>query len=154
MNIIELKERENISDDIKLSRIYVQLGELLKSLKKKELTPEIIKSINGDIEELNSSSLTSNELIKLVKLKQTKIIKVVEKELKIVPKNYYRNLWLILGMSVFGIPIGVAFGSSIGNMGLLGIGLPIGMGIGIVVGSGMDKKAFKEGRQLDIEIKY
>ena len=154
MNIIELKERENISDNIKLSRIYVQLGELLKNLKKKELTPEIIKSINGDIEELNSSSLTSNELIKLVKLKQTKIIKVVEKELKIVPKNYYRNLWLILGMSVFGIPIGVAFGSSIGNMGLLGIGLPIGMGIGIVVGSGMDKKAFKEGRQLDIEIKY
>jgi len=154
MNIIELKERENISDDIKLSRIYVQLGELLKSLKKKELTPEIIKSINRDIEELNSSSLTSNELIKLVKLKQTKIIKVVEKELKIVPKNYYRNLWLILGMSVFGIPIGVTFGTSVGNMGLLGIGLPIGMGIGIVVGSGMDKKAFKEGRQLDIEIKY
>ena len=154
MNIIKLKERENISDDIKLSRIYVQLGELLKNLKKKQLTSEIVKSINGDIEELNSTSLASNELIKLVKQKQTKIIKVVEKELKIVPKNYYRNLWLILGMSAFGIPIGVAFGSSIGNMGLLGIGLPIGMGIGIVVGSGMDKKAFKEGRQLDIEIKY
>lgn len=154
MNIIELKERQNISDNIKLSRIYVQLGELLKELKNKELTPEIIKSINHDIEELNSTFLINNELRNLAKRKQTKIIKVVEKELKIVPKNYYRNLWLVVGMSAFGLPIGVAFGLSIGNIGLLGIGLPIGMGIGIAIGSGMDKKAFEEGRQLDIEIKY
>ncbi len=32
------------------------------------------------------------------------------------------------------------------------LGIPIGMGIGIAMGSGMDKKAFKEGRQLDIEV--
>jgi predicted RND superfamily exporter protein len=154
MNIIELKERQNISDDIKLNRIYVQFGELLKELAKKDLPLKIIDSINQDIEEINSTSLTNNELIKLVKLKQTKIIKIVEKELKIVPKNYYRNLWLALGLSVFGLPIGVALGLSIGNMGLLGMGLPIGMVIGIVVGTGMDKKASEEGRQLDVEIKY
>ena len=70
-----------------------------------------------------------------------------------VPKNYYRNMWLALGMSVFGLPIGVAFGASIGNMGLLGVGLPIGMAIGTLVGSQMDKKALKESRQLNIEIK-
>jgi hypothetical protein len=90
----------------------------------------------------------------LIKQKQTKIIKLLEKELKIVPKNYYRNIWLAVGMSVFGLPIGVAFGVSIGNMGLLAIGLPIGMAIGTLVGSRMDKKAFEENRQLDIEIKY
>jgi hypothetical protein len=38
-------------------------------------------------------------------------------------------------------------------MGLIGIGLPLGMSAGIAVGSQMDKKAFEEGRQLDIEIK-
>ena len=62
-------------------------------------------------------------------------------------------MWLALGMSTFGIPIGVAFGLSIGNIALLGAGLPIGMAIGLVVGSKMDKKAFEEGRQLNIELK-
>ena len=154
MNMIELKERQNISDNINLSKIYVQLAELLKELKKKQLPHKIIESVNQDIEEINSTSLTDNELRKLVKQKQTRIIKLVEKELKIVPKNYYRNLWLVVGMSAFGLPIGVVFGLSIGNMGLLALGLPIGMAIGIVVGSGMDKKASVEGRQLDVEIKY
>jgi hypothetical protein len=153
MNIIELKERQNISDNIKLNRIYVQFGELLKELRKKDLPQKIIESINLDIEELNSTSLTSNDFSKLTKHKQTKIIKVIEKELKIVPKNYYRNIWLALGMSAFGLPIGVAFGLSVGNMGLLAIGLPIGMAIGMAVGSRMDKKAFEESRQLNIEIK-
>jgi hypothetical protein len=36
---------------------------------------------------------------------------------------------MVLGMSAFGIPMGVAFGLSMGNIGLLGIGLPIGMGV-------------------------
>jgi hypothetical protein len=57
-------------------------------------------------------------------------------------------------MAGFGIPIGVAFGASLGNMAFLGIGLPIGLATGIAVGSGMDKKAFEEGRRLDVEIKY
>ena len=153
MNIIEIKERQNISDDIKLSRIYNQLGELLKELREKELPPEVIKSINQDIEELNFTILTGIELRRLVKQKQTKIIKLVEKELKITPKNYYRNLWLVLGMSL-GSGIGVFIATSIGNMGLLGIGIPIGMVIGIAVGTAMDKKAFEEGRQLNIEVKY
>ena len=56
-------------------------------------------------------------------------------------------------MSVFGLPIGAALGLSFGNMGLIGIGLPLGGCVGIFVGSQMDKKAFEEGRQLDIEIK-
>nr|WP_294934046.1 hypothetical protein [uncultured Flavobacterium sp.] len=153
MNIIELKERPNISDNITLNRIYVQLGEFLKQLKNKELPHGIIAAINQDIEELNALALTESGLQKAVKQKQTRIIKLLEKELKIVPKNYYRNLWLIVGMSAFGLPIGVAFGLSWGNMGLLGIGLPIGMAIGFALGAGMDKKALQEGRQLDIEIK-
>ncbi len=153
MNIIELKERQNISGNIKLSRIYAQLGELLKELKKKELPHKIIESINQDIEELNATTLTGNELRRLVKQKQTRIIKLVEKELKFIPKNYYRSLWFVLGMSL-GSGIGVAFGISIGNMGLIGIGIPIGMLIGIAVGTAMDKKAFEEGRQIDVEIKY
>jgi hypothetical protein len=77
----------------------------------------------------------------------------LEKELKVVPKNYYRTLWMALGMSAFGLPIGTAIGLFLGNIGLLAVGLPIGMGIGAVVGTNMDKKALAEGRTMDIEIK-
>lgn len=154
MNIVDLKSREDISNDVKLSGVYSQLDELIIELKKKELPQSIIETINKDIEEVNSTLFTANKLKKLVKEKQTKIIRIVEKDLKIAPKNYYRNLWLAVGMSAFGVPIGVLFGLSMGNMGLLAIGLPIGMAIGVAVGTTMDAKASKEGRQLDLEIKY
>lgn len=74
-------------------------------------------------------------------------------ELKLVPKNYYRHLWIGVGMAAFGIPIGVTFGSVLGNMGLLGAGLPLGIAMGAGVGARMDKKAAEEGRQLDLELK-
>lgn len=56
-------------------------------------------------------------------------------------------------MTVFGLPIGVAIGMSVGNIGLLGIGLLIGMALGLAVRATMDKKAKQEGRHLDLEIK-
>lgn len=121
-------------------------------MRKKELPDGLVVSVNKDIEDLNSISSSGDELRKIVRKKQTRIIKSLEKELKLVPKNYYRNLWLAAGMGAFGIPIGVAFGASLGNMAFLGIGLPIGLVIGIAVGTGMDKKAFEEGRQIDLEI--
>ncbi|MFC6876436.1 hypothetical protein ACFQZF_07745 [Flavobacterium myungsuense] len=153
MNIKELKNRADFSNDEKLNRTYAQFGELLNELKKKELSQDIYKLINESVDTLNVTTLNGTQLTKLLKQKQTAILKQVEKTHKIVPKNYYRNLWMLLGMSAFGLPIGAAIGSVSGNMGVLGAGLPIGMGIGIAVGMSMDKKAINEGRQLDIEIK-
>ena len=154
MNIIELKDRQNISTDIKLKRIYIQFEELLSELKKKELSQNIVASINDSIEQINSSILTGTQLSKLVKQKQTTILKQTEKELKIVPRNYYRNIWMLFGFTAIGLPIGVIFGLSLGNIGLLALGLPIGMAIGAAIGSSLDKKALNEGRQLNLEIKY
>jgi len=153
MNIQELNNREDISSDNKLSRIYSQFAELLNELKKKELNQSVLQFINENVDSLNLSALNGTQLSNLVKRKQSAILKQVEKEHKIVPKNYYRNLWMILGMSGIGLPIGVAFGISIGNLGLLGLGMPIGMAIGSAIGVSMDKKAFIEGRQLNVEIK-
>lgn len=61
-------------------------------------------------------------------------------------------MWIALGMSAFGLPVGAAMGLTIGNMALLGIGLPIGMVFGLAIGSAMDKKSLKEGTQLNIEL--
>lgn len=152
MKLHELNLRST-DNNFKLNEINTQFKNLLIELEKKELPDDIIVSINKDIDEINSMTYTGNELRKKMKQKLQGIIKLLEKDLKLVPKNYYRNLWMILGMSVFGIPLGVAFGTSLGNMAYLGIGFPIGLAIGLAFGDGMDKKALKEGRQLDIEIK-
>lgn len=154
MQIHELKERPEIQSNRRLNNLYVQFRNLLDELRKKQLNDTVIQSVNSKIDELNSTSVPDDELRKIVRKKQSCILKSVEKAHKIVPKNYYRNIWLAVGMAAFGLPLGTALGVAVGNMGLLGAGLPIGMVLGMAVGTGMDKKAMKEGRQLNIEIKY
>jgi hypothetical protein len=150
----KLIERQQISENLKALNLYQQLDKLLKTLEEQNLQSETIDLIDHEIEDLNFITQIDKQFVKLIKEKENRIIKLLEKRHKIVPKNYYRNLWLILGMTIFGLPIGVAIGMSLGNMGLLGIGLPIGMAVGIGVGSMMDKKALSEGRQLNFEAKY
>ena len=126
-----------------------KLSELLDILSKRELPKHMITFINTELADINELKGNEKRDCRIVLKHQQRILKQLEKELKLVPKNYYRNLWMILGMTVFGLPMGVAFGAAMGNMAFLGIGLPIGMSIGLAVGSGMDQKAEKEGRQLD-----
>ena len=152
MKLNELNHRSD-NEDLKMNVLYAQFKKLLVDLEKRELPNEIIVSINKDIGEINSIDFSGLELNKQFKQTILRIIKLLEKELNLFPKNYHRNRWMTLGMAVFGIPMGVAFGTSLGNMAYLGIGLPLGIAIGIGIGDEMDKKAFIEGRQLDIEIK-
>lgn len=155
MTIIKLRGVKNLAADHRLNQLYNQFDLLLTELRKKQLPDAIVATINKEVEEINTSdSLTTNDLRKVIKKKQTAILKILEKELKLVPKNYYRTLWLALGMSAFGIPLGVAAGTLLGNPGLFALGLPVGVAIGITVGTAMDKTAVKENRQLNVEIKY
>lgn len=131
---------------------FEKLTLLLNELNTKNIPEHIIVQINILVNEINDSTSDRQYLINLEENK-SKIIKVVEKDIKLVPKNYYRNTWLVLGMTSFGLPLGVCFGLLMDNMALLATGLPIGMGIGVLVGSRMDKKAFEENRQLLTEIK-
>lgn len=151
--IKELDKRPNIEQDKKLKNKYVYFEKLIDELNKKEIPSEIATTINQNIEAINSFSGSNKNLKKQIRKSQSNIFKLIEKELKLVPKNLYRTRWMAIGMSAFGIPLGVAFGASLGNMGLLGIGIPIGMVFGMAIGSGMDKKAIQEGRQLDLEMK-
>lgn len=154
MTIIKLRG-VNLESDIRLSQLYNQFDILLSELRNKQLSDAIVKTINKEVEEINTSdSLTTNDLRKVIKKKQTAILRLLEKDLKLVPKNYYRTLWLALGMTVFGMPLGVLAGVLLGKPGLFAIGLPIGVAIGVTVGTAMDKTAAKENRQLNLEIKY
>lgn len=154
MKIKQLKDRAEINEHKKLRAAYNQFNKLLIELESKELTNETIAIINEVVDHLNLVLGSDKKLSSTLKSTQNKVIKLIEKEHKIVTKNHYRNTWMAVGMAVFGIPLGVAFGMSLGNMAFLSIGLPIGMTIGMAVGAKMDKKAFDEGRQIDLEIKY
>lgn len=132
----------------------VTFQKLIDELNTKEIPEKLSATINVLIDQLNTYIEQDQKLIKEIRKAQTTIVKTVEKELKIVPKNYYQNLWMGIGIGGFGIPMGVAFGAALDNMAFIGIGLPIGLALGIAIGASMDKKAFNEGRQLDIEISF
>lgn len=152
MSLKSLNKRPDIQTDRKLNTAYLQFEKLIEALKDKSLPDSIVDSINTSIEGLNSISDSAKDLRSQIKAKQSNLIRLLEKETKIVPKNYYRTMWLSLGMAAIGIPMGVAFGAILGNMAYLSIGLPIGLGVGVAIGRSMDQKALKEGRQLDVEI--
>ncbi len=152
--ILTQLNRPDAATDVKLNNIYIQFNEVLKALGKRELPDTISDLINLEVAEINTTPLTGNDLRKLIKVKQTNILKLVEKQLKLVPKSHYLPIWTALGMAAFGLPLGLVFASAIDNMGLMSVGLPIGLAIGVGVGSMMDKKAAEEGRQLDVVIKH
>ncbi|MHA7831625.1 MAG: hypothetical protein ACX93O_11040 [Flagellimonas sp.] len=148
--ILEPIQRPEITDKTKSA--YEQFERLILEIKKKKLPEEIELVINKHITQLNSITDTDKILRNEIRKEQSKIVGMLAQKLKIVPINYFRKTWFVLGMTVFGIPIGAAFGLSLNNMAYLGIGLPVGMSIGLVIGSRMDNKAKEEGRQLDIEL--
>ncbi len=142
--MIELNKR--------LHQRHAKFNGFLHELNDKNIPSEIAKTINGHLGELNSFSGSGSGYSRLLRKKQWKIVTLLEKELKIVPKNYYRNLWMILGMSAIGLPIGIALGIALQQMGLMGAGVPFGMAVGIAIGSVLDKKAKEKGKQLDFEM--
>ena len=152
MEIIEIKQRGAFEADKKAIKYIEVFVKLINELKKRELPDEVVIFINDNIDIVNKAE--DNQFLKAIQKAQTAIINKIEKELKIVPRKYYQKFWKLIGMAAFGMPLGLLFGLSLGNMAFLGIGLPIGLAIGLALGSGMDKKAFEENRQLDVEIDF
>jgi hypothetical protein len=151
--MIKLTERTDISGNVKALNRYQQFGRLVRAIDETKLTPDTIDLIDHEIEALNVVPSAAMHFSRAIKTRETQVIRILEKRHKIVPRNYYRKLWMLLGMSAFGTPVGVTLGSSTGNMGFFGLGIGIGMAVGMALGTKMDKKAFEEGRQLDFEVK-
>ena len=125
---------------------------VINALNDKDIEDAIAVQINTEIDSLNASTMDEKSFKKQLHKVQMQILSIVKKELKLVPENYYRNIWMAIGMSAFGVPIGISYAIAIDNMALLAIGIPIGMVIGLGIGAGMDKKAKQEGKQLNVQI--
>ncbi|NMM47715.1 hypothetical protein [Marinigracilibium pacificum] len=153
MNLTKLNDRPGLEGKSRPAKAYNKFKSLIESIKNRDLSDDVITLINYEISILNSIPDNDKSLLKHIRKSHFNVIRKLEKDHKIVSKNYYKNLWMVLGMSAFGLPIGVAIATSLDNLAFLGIGLPIGMALGIAIGSSMDKKAVEDGRVLDFEPK-
>jgi hypothetical protein len=151
MAFIDIKHQAQQNPSPKLKDKLSILQQLLTELQQHKLPDTTIDYINHQLGELNAKDTRDPKLYRAVFSTYNTILKYLEKEHKLVPKGYYQKIWMVLGMSIFGVPMGVAFGTTMGNMAFLGTGIPLGMVIGMAVGSGMDKKAEKEGRQFNFK---
>lgn len=146
MTIENYKNKEELSQNKKYVKASSKMQDLIVALNKKEIPEEIISTINKDIKTLNLFVGTDKQIIKLTKKTTAKILKFVDTKLKLVSKHHYRNVGMIMGM-LFGPIVTLPFD----GFGYSGVGMVFGMAIGIAIGTNLDKKAAKEGKQLDVE---
>jgi hypothetical protein len=149
MPLTSLSSRPSFEENPKLAKAVHNLSSLLVAIEQKSITPVHEQKINDIIAGVNNFPGPDPELLKHIKAAQASILKMLEQDLNIVSQNHYQLQWLAMGMAAFGIPLGVVFGISLGNMAFIGIGLPIGIGVGIALGTAKDNQAKLEGRQLD-----
>ncbi len=149
LNIFSPKYKGNQKS--RLNKRALKFQQLLKALGDKEISESVLHSINAEIDKANQAE-SESALAKQLQKSFSNVLKIAEKDLNLVAKDHYRNMWLAIGMTVFGIPFGLIFGAALGNYGFIGIGLPIGFSIGIAIGTKKDKEAFEQGRQLNVEM--
>lgn len=142
------KPRPELLPPSKLRKSYASLEALCRDLQGRELPAETEAGINQALAALNVLPETDASFPRRLAATRRNILKRLERELGLVPRNHYRGQWMALGMAAFGVPIGTALGVVTGNMGLLGIGLPVGMTLGMAIGANLDQKAERQGRQL------
>lgn len=123
---------------------------LLADLETRDLSPEVVDKIESEIKLINDSGIA--DLKKSTAKAHRRMVKVLYEDLRLVPISYYKTLWMSLGMAAFGLPMGIAFSTALGNYAFIGIGLPIGMVIGMAVGHKKDEDAKKNGLQLNVNV--
>lgn len=128
------------------------LSKLIQELNFRELPPEVVVVMNVEIDRLNTLPDNHSRLFVAIKAVKRKLLKSALEDLELVPKNYYRNMWLAIGMSGMGVPMGVLFSVMLDNFSYISIGLSTGLAIGIGIGTYLDKKAVEENRQLELKI--
>ncbi|MDX1627569.1 MAG: hypothetical protein R3345_02655 [Fulvivirga sp.] len=154
MELKTLSPQKNRDFSDKTEKQFKNLEKLISEINKHTLADDVVEKVNDEIEKVNDHTGEDKKYRRQIIKSTQRIISVVVKEHKLVPKNYYRNMWLGVGMAAFGVPLGIAFGAALDNMGLMGVGLPLGIAIGYGVGKEKDKKAKEEGKQLDVAIEH
>ncbi len=151
MKIEHLKRREGTVGNNRLTKAYDKMQNLIDALGNRDLPSDELISINERIQSINAFTGSEKELTKTLKNTYDDILKQIEKNLKLVSKHHFRQLWMVYGMLA-----GVVFSSLSSSFGIIGIGFSGGMGIsigmliGIMIGANLDQQAEKNGAQLEV----
>ena len=147
--IKEIQENINWEQNKKLARASNRFQSLIKELNTRELPENVVSKINEHVDSIANYDNNPKKLARFINQTTTKILSLLQKELNIVPSQYYQTLWMGVGLAVFGVPFGIIWFVMLDNPAFISIGIPMGLPIGIAVGASLDKKAAKEGRQLE-----
>src|SRR5689334_21669282 len=94
--------------DEELEIEYRQLTKIVNELAAKKLPVHITLQINDELARINYFTGSKKDLLKVMRRSQLKILRLLERKLRLVPKNHYRNTWSFIGISFFGIPLVLA----------------------------------------------
>lgn len=151
MKFSSIIKKEEALSDLKVKQAYESYEKLILAIEEKNIPEKIKTIIEKEIDELNHFEGNNSELFIKIKKSQITILSILHSELKIVAKNHHRNYWLVMGFTVLGIPLGIAFSYLLDNYGYIGVGLAGGIPVGMLLGKALDKKAAMEGRQLNFD---
>ncbi|MFY0591604.1 hypothetical protein [Roseivirga sp.] len=145
--IQELETASMAQDKSSTQKVLDTLAKIFRQLDERGLDIELFSQHTSEIH----SAIQSEEL-KFGEISRIKngLTQTLMKEHGLTTKGYHQNLWLVLGMSLFGIPLGMIFGFSLDNFAFFGLGLPMGMPIGVAIGMQKEKKAQEAGTVLAI----
>ena len=130
-----------------------ELQALLQEISFRDLPEDSVLVINRNTADIQTFEGSSEEEVKKAKTVKNEILKLLREKHYLVPEKYYTNLWMPLGMSAFGLPIGVVLFAFTDNPAFIATGLPLGLGMGGLYGAQLDKKAEAEGKVLRFQKK-
>lgn len=133
-----------------LQAAAAKLERLISELNKKSIPEPLTKKINLSLEGIGAFQGSHQAVAGLIRKVYRQLLTLVRKELGLVPKYYYRSIYLSIGIAAFGLPVGLLISVLIKNFAFIGIGLPVGLTTGMAIGNAMDAKAQKENKQLNI----
>lgn len=142
--IEELEKRLSEPQSKSVNHALSSLTKLIKALEDKGVSPTAINEQLKKLKDILNSALRARAIHGVYHGIQQKIFK----DLKLVTPKYYQNLWMVLGMTVFGMPLGIIIFTTTGNAAFISLGIPIGLPIGMAIGMQLDKKAMDEGKAL------
>lgn len=128
-----------------------KLAAVIDALNQHQLSKEFADSAASTLAPPLASENSPKAIAKSIKTKRLQLLRLANVQMNLSVPGQYRNQWAPLGMTIFGLPIGLALSTANDNLGLLALGLPIGLSLGMAIGNGMDAKAEQAGRQLKIK---
>lgn len=146
--ISDLEKKAEETDDVKLEKSLMDTAKLLAAIEKKGVPVEDLESHLSTLK--NHLALEDLKRVYIQRV-YSQIVQLVQKKHGYVRPKHYQTQWMILGISLFGVPIGLIFSLVVlDNIAFMGLGFGFGMPIGIAIGMQMDKKAEAEGKVLDL----